>query len=165
VTVLLAILEDRRLGLAALGALAVTVGSALPWIRVPQPLAGTATGYGLQDDGKITILLGVLALGLVLAYVRLRQRDLVIGAALAGIGAAGFAAAYLADLNRNAARVMARILTGGVPIDAGAVAEFPARAGPGPWVVIGGAALLAIAAGALTLRAGETTEPAPRSSG
>jgi hypothetical protein len=164
VTLLLAILEDRRLGLAALGALAVAVGSAMPWIHVPQPLSGSATGYGLQDDGKITIVLGALALGLVLAYARLRQRDLVIGAALAGLGAAGFAGAYLADLNRNAARVMARILTGGVPIDAGAVAEFPARAGPGPWVVIGGAALLAAAVAALMLRAGETTEPAPRSS-
>lgn len=164
-TFLLALIDDRRLGLAAIGALGVTVGSALAWIRVPQPLTGAATGYGLQDDGKITILLGLLALGLVLAYVRLRQRDVVIGAALAGLAAAGIAAAYLANLNRNAARVMARLLTGGVPIDAGSIAEFPARAGAGPWVVIGGAGLLVIAAAALTVRAAGTSEPSPRSSG
>jgi hypothetical protein len=164
VTFFIAFLEDRRLGLAAIGALAIMVGSVLPWIQVSQPLIGISTGYGLQDDGKVTVLLGAVALGLIVAYARMRQRDLALAAAAAGLGAAGFAAAFMADLPRNAARVIARLLAGDQhPIDPGQVASFPARAGAGLYVVFGGAALLAGAVVALALRARGSTEAAPRS--
>jgi len=164
-TLLVAFLEERPLGLAALGAFAVVVGSVLPWISVPQPLIGTTTGNGLQEDGKITILLGLLALGLLIAYARLRQRDLVIAAGIAGLAAAGFAGAYLADLAHNAARVIARLLAGGgPPFDPSQVSAVPARAGAGIYVVFVGAAVMAVGAIALTIRGRGTTEPAVRSS-
>ncbi len=162
---LIRFIEDRRLGLAGLGALAIAAGSVLPWIRVPQPLVGITTGYGLQDDGKVTVVLGVLALALIVAYARLGQRDLAIAAGLLGLASAGLAAAYMADLNRNAARVIARLLAGNdAPIDPGAIASFPARAGVGIYVIFGGAAVLALAAAALTVRARGTTEPSPQAS-
>jgi hypothetical protein len=165
VNLLVAFIEDRRLGLAGLGALAIAVGSVLPWIRVPQPLVGITTGYGLQDDGKVTIVLGLLALALIVAHARLRQRDLAIGASLLGLAAAGLAAAYIADLDRNAARVIARLLAGNdAPIDPGAIASFPARIGVGIYVIFGGAAVLALAGAALTVRARGKTEPAPQAS-
>ena len=160
-----AFIEDRRLGLAGIGALGIVVGSTLPWILVSQPLIGNATGYGLQDDGKITIVLGALAMALVVAYARLRQRDLAIGSALCAAGAAALAAVFTADLHRNAARVIARVLAGDqAPVDPGQVASFPARAGVGLFVVFAGAGLLIVCAMALTLRGAGTTEPAPRSS-
>ena len=164
-TLVIRFIEDRRLGFAALGALAIAVGSVLSWIRVPQPIVGITTGYGLQDDGKVTVVLGVLALILVVAYARVRQRDLAIGAALLGLAAAGLAAAYIADLNRNAARVVGRLLAGNdTPIDPGAIASFPAKRGVGIYVIFAGAAALLIACAALTLRAPETTEPATQAS-
>lgn len=162
---LVSFIEDRRLGLAALGALAIAFGSALPWIRVPQPLVGVTTGYGLQDDGKVTIVCGLLALALILAHARLRQRDLALGAALLGLAAAGLAAAYMADLNRNAARVIARLLAGNdAPVDPGAIASFPATTGVGIYVIFAGAAVLVAAVVALTLRGRGTSEPAPQAS-
>ena len=162
---LIALIEDRRLGLAAAGAIAIVAGSILPWIRVPQPLIGVTTGYGLQDEGKVTIVLGGLALVLVFAYARLRQRDLAIGAGLAGLAAAGLAAAYMTDLERNAARVIARLLSGGdAPIDPGALASFPARAGAGLYVIFGGAAVLAAASITLMIRARGTSGSETRAS-
>src|SRR5438477_763271 len=126
-----AFIEDRRLGLAAIGALAILVGSVLPWIQVAHPL-GVATGYGLQDDGKITVLLGAGALGLIIAYARLRQRDLALAAGLFALGAAAFAGAFLADLHPHAALVIARLLAGDQnPIDPGQVGTFAGRAGAG----------------------------------
>ena len=158
-------LEDRRLGLAAMGALAIVVGSSMAWLHVPQPLIGNVTGYGLQDAGKITVLLGVGALVLLFAHARLRQRDLAVGAVLCGIGAAGFAAWYAFDADRNAARVLARVLSGGsAPLDPASVTIFPSRIGAGVWVVIVGSAVLAVAAGLLSLRGAGTSEPALRSS-
>ena len=123
---ILAFVEDRRLGLAAMGALALTVGSALPWLYVPQPLIGSATGYGLQDEGKLTVLLGVLALVLLVAFARVRGRDLVVGAAACGLGAAGLAAYYTTRIPENAARVIARLLS-----ERGSAAR-PERGGPVP---------------------------------
>ena len=162
---IVAFIEDRRLGLAAMGALAIVAGSILPWIRVSQPLVGIATGYGLNDDGKVTVVLGLLALVLLVAYARLRQRDLPALAGLLGLGAAGLAAAYISDLNRNAARVVARLLAGNdAPIDPGQVASFPAQTGVGIYVIFAGAALLAGTAAALTLRGRGTTEPARQAS-
>jgi hypothetical protein len=160
---LVALIEDRRLGLALLGSLGIAVGSALPWIVVPQPLAGTATGYGLQDDGKITIVLGLLAFGLVLAYAQLKQRDLIAVAAVAGLGAAGLAGYYLANLDRNAARVVTRMLSG-TPIEPATTVDFPSRIGVGIWVLIGGAAVLGAAGIGLMLRGAGTSEPASQSS-
>jgi len=165
VNLFVAFLEDRRLGLAASGALAIIVGSVLPWIQISQPLIGNTTGYGLQDDGKVTVLLGALALGLIVAYAKLRQRDVAYAAAAAGLAAAGFAAAFIADLPRNAAEVLARLLSGDQPpLDPSQVAAVPARAGAGLYLVFAGAALLAGAVISLTVRARGTTEPAPRSS-
>jgi hypothetical protein len=165
VNLLVQFIEDRRLGLAGLGALGIAVGSVLPWIRVPQPLVGITTGYGLQDDGKVTIVLAALALALIVAHARMRQRDLAIGAALLGLAAAGLGAAYIADLNRNAARVIARLLAGNdAPIDPGQVASFPARTGVGIYVIFGGAAVLVLAVAALTLRGHGKTEPSPQAS-
>jgi hypothetical protein len=165
VNLLVAFLEDRALGLAAAGSLGVVVGSVLPWIRVEQPLIGTTIGYGLQDDGKVTVLLGVLALVLVLAYARLRQRDLAFGAAGAGLAAAGFAAFFVSDLPRAAARVLARFLAAGQPpIDPRQVQAVPAQIGAGVYVVFAGVAALTAAVIALTVREPGTSEPAPRSS-
>jgi len=163
VNFIVAFLEERPLGLAAMGALAIIAGSALPWIHVPQPLIGITTGNGLAEDGKITVVLGVLALGLLVAYARLRQRDLVVAAGLAGLGAAAFAGVYIADLTHHAARVMARVLSGGEPLDPGRIAAVPARAGAGIYVVFAGAALLAVSVIALTIRARRTSEPASQS--
>ena len=161
----LAFVEDRRLGLAAMGALAIVVGSALPWLYVPQPLIGNATGYGLQDEGKITVVLGVLALVLLIAFARVRGRDLLAGCALAALGSAGLAVWYASRTELNAARVIARLFTaGGAPLDPSNVVPFPARLGVGVWVVIGGAAVLALSAGALSLRGSGRTAPALRSS-
>lgn len=162
---LLAFIEDRRLGLAAMGGLAVVVGSALPWLYVPQPLIGSAKGYGLQDEGKLTVLLGALGLLLLVAFARLRGRDLAVGAALCGLGAAGLAAWYATRIPENAARVIARALSGGgAPLDPNAVVPFPARLGAGVWVVLGGSAVLVITSVALTLRAPGRTAPSLRSS-
>lgn len=161
---LLPFIEDRRLGLAAMGALAVIAGSALPWLYVPQPLIGSATGYGLQDEGKLTVLLGVLALVLLVAFARVRGRDLAVGAAACGMAAAGLAAFYATRVPENAARVIARVFSsGGAPLDPSAVVPFPARLGPGVWVVIGGAAVLAITSVLLSHRAPERIAPALRS--
>jgi len=161
VTLLIMFIEDRTLGLAAIGAIGVMVGSALPWIHVSQPLIGITTGNGLEDAGKITVVLGALALGLMVAYARLRARDLALGAGLAGLAATGFAAAFLADLPHNAARVLARLLSGDQPpIDPGQVAAFPARAGAGLFVVFAGAAVLAAAVVALVLRSRTAQESA-----
>lgn len=158
-------IEDRRLGLAALGALAIVVGSVLPWIRVRLPLVGIVTGYGLTDDGKITVVLGALALALIVAHARLRQRDLAMAAALFGAAAAGLAAAFLADLPRNGAEVLARLLAGNdAPIDANQVAPRSAQSGVGVYVIFIGAAVLLIACVALTIRARGKSEPAPQAS-
>lgn len=163
-SLLLIFLEDRRLGLGALGALAVIAGSALPWLYVPQPLIGSATGYGLQDEGKITVLLGALALGLLLGFARVRGRDLALGAALCGLAAAGLAAWYVSRPEENAARVLARAFsTGSAPLDPSAIVPFPARLGAGVWVVIGGAAALVVSSVALNLRGTGTSAPAIRS--
>jgi hypothetical protein len=163
VNLLVAFLEDRRLGLASLGALAIVVGSAMPWLYVPQPLIGNLTGYGLQDAGKITVLLGAFAWVLLLAFARLRQRDLAVGAVAAGLVAAGLAAAYALDSDRNAARVLARMLSGGsAPIDPSNVTIFPSRLGAGIWVVEAGAALLVGASLVLSFRGAGTNEPASR---
>ena len=160
-----AFIEDRRLGLAGIGALAIVAGSTLPWISVSQPLIGNATGYGLQDDGKITIVLGALALGLIVAYARLRQRDLAIASSVCAGGAVAFSAVFMANLPHNAARVIARVLAGDqAPVNPGQVASFPAHPGIGLFVVFAGAGLLIVCALALTLRATGTTEPARRSS-
>lgn len=160
-TFLIAFFEDRRLGLAAMGAAAIVVGSVLPWIHVPQPLVGVITGSGLQEDGKVTVVLGALALGLLVGYARLRQRDLAIGAGAAGLAAAGLAAYYVADLTHHAARVIARLLSGGeAPIEPSQIAAVPARTGAGIFVVFAGAALLTVTVLALTIRAPGTTEPA-----
>jgi hypothetical protein len=165
VNFIVAFLEERPLGIAALGAIAIVVGSVLPWIHVPQPLIGVTTGNGLQEDGKITILLGLLALGLLVAYARLRQRDLALSAGVAGLVSAGIGGFYLAQLTQHAARVISRLLSGGGPsIDPSQVAAVPARAGAGLFVVFAGAALLAASVFALTIREHGTTEPVPRAS-
>jgi hypothetical protein len=160
---IVAFIEDRRLGLAAIGAAAIVAGSIFPWIRVPQAVIGTTTGYGLQDDGKVTIVLGLLALILIIAYARLRQRDLAIGAGLLALASAGLAAAYLSDLDRNAARVVARLLAGGdAPVDAGQLASFPAKAGAGIYLIFVGASFLVIASAALVV-GGREPAPSPAS--
>lgn len=164
-TLIVAFIEERPLGIAAVGAVAIVVGSVLPWIHVPQPLIGVTTGAGLQEDGKITIILGLLALGLLVAYARLRQRDLALAAGGAGLVAAAVAGMYLGRLTHNAARVIARLLSGGEPsIDPSQVAAVPARAGAGLFVVFAGAALLAASVIALTIRERGTSEPSPRAS-
>lgn len=161
---LLAFLDDRRLGLAGMGALAVVAGSALPWLYVPQPLIGNATGYGLQDEGKLTVLLGALAMILLVAFARTRGRDLAVGAAACGAGAAALAAWYASRTAANAAKVIARAFsTGGAPLDPSAVVPFPARIGAGLWVVIAGAAVLALTAAALSLRGSGTSARSLRS--
>jgi hypothetical protein len=158
-------IEDRRLGLAGLGALAIAVGSVLPWIRVSLPLVGIVTGYGLTDDGKVTIVLGLLALALIVAYARLRHRDLAVAAALAGMAATGFAAAFIADLPRNGAEVLARLLAGNdAPIDPNQVASRAAQTGVGVYVIFAGTVVLVLACAALTIRSRGTSEPAPQSS-
>jgi len=160
VNLIVSFIEDRRLGLSAVGALAIIAGSTLPWISVSQPLIGNATGYGLQDDGKITIVLGALALALVIAYARLRQRDLAIGSGLCAAGASVFGVIFLADLHRNAARVIARVLAGDqAPVDPGQVASFPARAGVGLFILFAGAALLIVCTAALALRVNASSVP------
>jgi hypothetical protein len=162
---LIRLIEDRRLGLATMGAIAVSIGSALPWIRIRLPLVGVTTGYGLQDDGKVTVVLGALALVLILAHAHLLHRDLAWGALLAALAAVGLAAAYIADLDGHAARVVSRLLSGGeTPIDPAQVGTFASRAGAGPYVIFGGAAVVLGAVVALTVRAPGTSEPAPRSS-
>jgi hypothetical protein len=138
----------------------------MPWLQVPQPLIGAATGYGLQDEGKLTVLLGILALILLIAFARLRARDLAIGAALCGLGAAGLAAWYATRIEHNAARVLARAFSGGgsAPLDPGTIVPFPARLGAGIWVTIGGAVVLVVCSVALSLRGSGTSAPARRSS-
>lgn len=160
-----AFIEDRRLGFAGLGALAIVVGSALPWIRVSLPLVGIVTGYGLTDDGKVTVVLGVLALALIVAHARLRQRDLAAAAAVLGLAAAGLAAAFIANLPRNGAEVLARLLSGNdAPIDPNQVAARAAQTAVGPYVIFVGAGVLVLACAALTIRARGTSEPAPQAS-
>ncbi len=162
---LLAFIEDRRLGLGAMGAVAVIVGSALPWLLVPQPLIGSATGYGVQDEGKITVLLGALAVGLLIALARVRAPDLAIAAAVCGLTAAGVAAWYATRSEENAARVLARAFTSGpAPLNPDAIVPFPAQVGGGVFVVISGGVVLAVASVMLSLRGAGTSAPAPRSS-
>jgi hypothetical protein len=139
---LVALVEDRRLAAATLGALAIVGGSAAPWSHVPLgPVEFTE--LGLEADGKVTIVLGALALVLLGAYAFLRQRDLAGGAALAALVVAGLAAAYEVNVRRASGRVGARIAA----VDPGAVtSQFAARTGVGLWICLAGATLLAGAA-------------------
>ncbi|MGH2829125.1 MAG: hypothetical protein ACRDJM_01445, partial [Actinomycetota bacterium] len=126
---LAALIEDRRLAVATAGALAIIAGSAAPWAHVASPLRAL-TELGLDANGKITILCGALALGLVAAYARLRQRDLAVSATALSVVAAALATVYLIDLRRASGRVVQRVLEAGVT---SRDVDFAARAGAGLW--------------------------------
>ncbi len=159
---LAALIEDRRLLAATTGALAIIGGAFAPWAHIASPLR-PITELGLDADGKITILCGTLALGLVAAYIRLRQRDLIAGAGLLALIALGYVVAYEIGLRRASARVLARILE----VAPGSIeGSFGVRTGAGVWVSAAGSALLAAAA-LLLFRShppetGQSPAPAPK---
>lgn len=144
---LAALIEDRRLALAAAGALAIVGGAAAPWAHIGSPLR-PLTELGLDSNGKITILCGAIALGLVVAYTRLRQRDLAVSATVLALIAAGLAVSYALDVREASARVVRRVLESG----SGADIAFGAKTGAGIWVTIGGAAAVCFACLALARR-------------
>jgi len=147
----LGVVEDRLALTGILGALAVVVGSALPWAIVPTVL-GTVTETGLEANGKLTLIAGVLALVFVVAALRLPGKDLPVAAAGAGFAAGGIALAYVLDVRASSARVLARLLEGRGTLDPGTVGtRFLARPGVGTWVVLAGG-LAVVVAGAGLLR-------------
>lgn len=143
------LVENRRLAIATAASLAIIAGSAAPWAHVPQGVLGTMTELGLDADGKITLLLGVLALGLVAAHAFLGHRDLLVGAALAAAGSAAYAVVYAADVRRASAAVTARLLQ--TSPDAVSV-RFEASTGIGVWTVIAGGVALAAVCVALIVK-------------
>jgi hypothetical protein len=144
------LVEERRLAVATAGALAIIAGSAAPWAHVPHGTLSATTELGLDADGKITLLLGILALGLVGAYTFLRHRDLAVGAALAAAGSGAYAIVYALDVRRASAEVTARMFQ--TSPDAVKV-QFEASTGIGVWTVIVGAFVLVAACIALLAKA------------
>lgn len=163
---LLDLIEDRRLLAAAAGAIAIVAAAFLPWATTPTPTPlGPQSETGVQAGGKITFIVGLVALGLVFAYTRLRQADLAIGAGLVALACAGVAVAYAADVDAAAQRVIARLYsTPGALLDPNAVRTVPAgaRVAGGVWVTVAGAVAVAGAVVALLagVRRGAET-PAP----
>lgn len=138
--------EDRVALTGILGALSVVAGSALPWAVVPTAL-GTITESGLEANGKLTLVAGVLGFVLLVAALRVPGRDLPIGAALAGAAASGIALAYVMDVRASSARVLARLLEGRGTLDpSGVGTRFLARPGAGVWVALVGGAAIVLAA-------------------
>src|SRR5947209_6873945 len=134
-TFLIALVDDPRLAMATIGSLLVVAGSVTPWARIASAL-GALTENGLDADGKITILLGVVVLALVIAYSRLRQTDLLVAAGLLSLVAAGFAITYQINLRRATSRVIARMLA----VDpSGVTAKFGAKTGVGVSITLAGA--------------------------
>jgi hypothetical protein len=150
---LLALIEDRRLLAAVGGAAVIVAGAFLPWATTRVPFVGPVSESGVQSIGKVTFVLGGVALALAIAYVKLRQRDLAALAAAAALACAGLAIAYIADVNAATPRVVARLLSGGgTPIDPRATSvQFVARPGPGAWLTVAGAASVALATALLLL--------------
>ncbi|HVL89767.1 MAG TPA: hypothetical protein VM841_05980 [Actinomycetota bacterium] len=156
ISLLAALVEDRRLAVWTAGALAIVAGSAAPWVHVASPLT-PLTELGLETDGKITVVCGAAALGLCIAFVRLRGRDLAVGALVAAGAAGALSLVYLLRVRAASSRVLARLLE----VDGAAVStEFAARPGLGVWVVLAGAA--AVAAVTLALLAGRNRPSAGR---
>lgn len=153
---LVALIEDRRVALGTAGALALIGGSVAPWAHVPfGPLE--ITELGLDADGKVTLVLGALALALVVAFAFLGQRDLAAGAALAAIASAALVIVYEVNLRRASGRVVSGI----VAVDPGSAGvQFAARTGIGVWLCIAGAATLAVAAVSMAV-AGRSRVRAP----
>ena len=147
------ITEDRVAVSGVLGCIAMVTGSALTWASVPLGFT-TATVGGLEANGKLTLLLGVLALAFFIAALRLPGRDLPVLAGAASLGAAGVAGAYWSNVTAASASVVSRLLEGRGALDPSAVsARFGATAGPGLWVVMIGGAAVACAAAILFVRA------------
>lgn len=148
----LALAEDRLALSGVAGGLAVVVGSVLPWASVPVGIA-LVTESGLEANGKLTLIAGVLALAFLIAALRLPGADLPISAGVAALGAAGIGLAYLLDVSAASGQVIARLLEGRGTLDPGAVqARFAARPGPGVWVVIGGGLAAGVSAAGLLAR-------------
>jgi hypothetical protein len=149
---ILDITEDRVALTGFFGCVAIITGSALTWASVPLGFT-TVTVSGIEADGKLTLLLGVLALGSLIAALRLPGRDLPVFAALAGLGALAVSLWYARDVRTASAAVVSRLIEGRGALDPGAVSErFGARPGPGVWVVVAGGAAAALAGALLFVR-------------
>lgn len=135
--VLLALAEDRRLVVAAVSALSLVGGSFMPWSETDIIIA-RITEYGSSAGGRITFVLGLVALGAVLAYAVLQHADLAVAAAAAALASAGIAGWYRFHLLQAAQRAAAQQET---------TAAFRAETGAGVWMVIGGGLVLAVAVG------------------
>jgi len=148
----LAIVEDRLALAGVAGAIGIGIGSALAWSIVP---VGTLTivEYGLEANGKLTLLAGLLGLVFLIAALRLPGKDLPVAAGLSALVAGGIATAYLFDVRAASARVLARLLAGRGTLDPRAVGtRFGAQPGIGVWLVLAGAALLLISVAGLLFR-------------
>jgi hypothetical protein len=62
------------------GAVAVLLGSLLPWAEVTAPFVGTITVSGTDGDGLLTLLGAILVAGLGFATLRVRSRGPMIAA-------------------------------------------------------------------------------------
>ena len=149
---LLAVAEDRLALAGVIGAVGIGVGSALAWSIVPVGSI-TVVEYGLEANGKLTLLAGLLGLVFLVAALRLPGKDLPIAAGLAALAAGGIASGYLFDVRAASARVLARLLSGRGTLDPRALGtRFGAQPGAGLWVVLAGAALLLVSTVGLMLR-------------
>jgi hypothetical protein len=148
----LAVAEDRVALAGVLGALAIGVGSALQWSVVPVGSL-TITEYGLEANGKLTLIAGVLGLVFLVAALRLPGRDLPLAAGLAAMASGAIGIAYLVNVRAASARVLARLLSGRGTLDPRAVGtSFGAQIGAGVWIVIAGSAVLLGSVVALLVR-------------
>lgn len=138
-TLLLEIVSDRRVLAGALGSLGVVVGSFLPWAHVSLAFA-ELTETGVEAHGKVAVVLGAIALGLVCAHALARQPDLALGAGILALVCLGLALWYQATLLDAGARIASRLPVPPV---------FRARGGVGVWVTAAGAAAAALACGML----------------
>lgn len=145
----LALIADRRLLAGATGAMAIVAGSFLPWSHT-DVILGSLTEYGASTSGKVTFVLGLVALGLVLARASLPHADLAAGAGLAALAALGLTVSYRMSLARAGARVTSRLEFAGA---------FQARAGAGVWVVIAGSTVAAVSCLLLLRRSEEEVAP------
>lgn len=136
---MLELIADRRLTFAALGSLGIVVGSFLPWAHV-STFVVELDERGIESGGKITFVLGALALALVGAHALTRHVDLAGGAGLSALGCLAIAVQHHLTLLEAGARIAGRL---GVP------QVFTARAGAGLFAVEAGAAVTVVASAVL----------------
>ena len=141
-------------GLVAAGAgTALIVGSFMPWATVSAPILGSISMSGTDgSDGWVTVFLGVLLVGYGLV-TRARRLPMVVDifAAMAGIGAIGWAGWHIYDLQRLGEKMQAGMAqtAGDDPFgpasSLAAASQF--KVGGGLWLLVAAGLVATLSAG------------------